>query len=234
MRFVQVIPFLFLALALSPASAMVSSRRPTINRLSRTLLRQNALITRRTLPTFAGLQRRIIARRSCAIRLCFALEGSTGVSRSDLNAQRDFIGVVSGIVSIDRSARFAALQYGLSNVDITRPVQLPNFLRRVSRASLVNAPRKFVAAGVGGCARQLGAGSANGRIVVIGDGRSDFGGSINVATQFRGQISAVAIGRNADVRALRTITGGGDVFRRNSYRAIGGVVDDVVRSVCGF
>ena len=189
-----------------------------------------------------GLRQMVTAQGTCNPNVCFALDGSGSVSEGEFEAQRDFVTLVAAIVGADTDAAFAAVQYGLRNIAISSLTNdVDSFLLDVDASELARADRSFIAAGLGFCINELRPRpeDAN-KIVLIGDGESNFGGNpIPIARRFRqprgnGAICAVGIGfRN--LRVLRRITGSRSrVLDIDEFFELLDILDQVVFEICDF
>lgn len=206
-----------------------------------------------SVPYIQNLKYRIHKSGACnRTTICFALDGSESISSSQYNLQAKFSETIASIVDVNPSTQFAAIQYGLRNVEISELTSNLNEFKTSLRSSRsVQASRTFVSAGIGGCAVKLrgrrneknnenGLGRWERKIVLLGDGRSNFGISpVKVANKIEEKIGAdlFAIGIGfPDVRGLKEIVGEAD-----KVRVLGGyeglelekVVSDVVSFACG-
>lgn len=188
------------------------------------------------------LQQLVIDNGKCNPNVCFAMCGADAISDEDFQRQKEFVELVSAIIGVDTEVEFSAVQYGLRNTAVSGLTRNANqFLARVSRITLNRAPRTFLAAGVGYCIQQLRKrpGDAN-KIVILGDGRSNFGGNpVPIAQQFlppagTGSICAVGIGF-ADISMLEQVVGGHPdrVIAIDDYFQMIDILELVVADVCG-
>lgn len=225
--------------------AFINLAHARINRSrGRGLIRgiQNTRLGRRGLPRVEALQQRVIDNGGCNPNLCFALDGSGSISVEDYELQKEFVEIVAAIVAVDEDAAFGAVQYGLRNIPISRLTTNANqFLRNVERSRLASASRTFIAAGLGHCIRALRRvpGNAN-KIVLLGDGRSNFGGNpVPIAQRFlpprgNGAICSVGVGFQ-DTDMLLNIVGGDprNVLQIDEYFELLDILDILVAQVCG-
>ena len=188
------------------------------------------------------LRSRIQDSGSCErISVCFALDGSGSISATGYSLQIKFAETIAGIVGVNPSNQFAAVQYGLRNVEISPLTHdMGAFRTSLKSSKSSQAPRTFVAAGIGGCAVKLRGKStsvgnglkSNGthhgmstmkrlersgrKIVLLGDGQSNFGISpVQVASIVEKEIGAdlFAIGIGfPDVIELKEIVGDANKF----------------------
>lgn len=229
--------FAFLAVfSLSQATFNARRGERALNSLSNETLSLIGGLTRAQI-----LQRRIITNGGCNVNICFALDGSGSMSTEDYKRQSDFAVLVSAILAGETEAEFAAVQYGLRNVGISGLTNNANrFLFRVARSRSARAPRTFIAAGLGFCIRELRRRpeDAN-KIVVIGDGRSNFGGSpVDIAQQFlppqgTGSICTIGIGF-PDIPSLVAIAGDADrLLPIDDYNQLLDALELLVADICG-
>lgn len=189
----------------------------------------------------AGLRQQVANMGGCNVNLCFALDGSGSIFQSEFAMMREFVLFITAILAGNGENAFAATQYGLRNIDISRLTSdADEFLLAVDDAELADAPRTFIAAGLGFCVRELRPRleDAN-KVVLFSDGRSNFGGNpVPIAQKFRemydGDICAVGVGfENTSV--LEDIAGSPQrVIAIDDYFALLDIVDQIVAEVCGF
>jgi len=189
-----------------------------------------------------ALRQNVVAQGTCNPNVCFALDGSGSISNLDYRHQQDFVQLVAAIVAEDTTSAFAAVQYGLRNIAISQLTSDANqFLLDVDRSVRAGARRTFVAAGLGFCVDQLSTRSEDAnKIVVLGDGRSNFGGNPGpISAAFRGpptngSICAVGIGF-IDTSSLLVIAGSPTrVLNVNSFVELLTILDAVVNEICHF
>lgn len=210
-----------------------------------------------------SLKSQIQGSGSCSkTRICFALDGSGSISPSEYSLQIKFAETIASIISVNPSAQFAAIQYGLRNVEISPLTDDLQFFRTSLNSSKPShASRTFIAAGIGGCAVELRGKStsintdleSNGthhsmstknglersdkKIVLLGDGRGNFGISpVQVASKIEEEIGAdlFAIGIGfPDVSELKEIVGEAyKVGILGRYRDLG--MEKIVSDVVSF
>ena len=179
--------------------------------------------------------------RGCNPRVCFALDGSASISRRDFRAQKDFVLLVANIISVDPRARFAAAQYGLTLSGISLLTQnIRRFLRSVNRERQLRSGRTFLAAGIGFCVSQVDRNpTAPAKIVVLGDGGSNFGGDPRpVARNWllsdpSNAICAVGVGFSS-TRLLRRITNRRNrVLTVDEWDRVVRILRRLVEEICG-
>ena len=181
---------------------------------------------------------------------------------AEYSLQINFAETIASIIGVNPSAQFAAIQYGLRNVEIsplTDDVQVFKTLLKSSKSS--QASRTFIAAGIGGCAVELrgkptsistdlksngthhrmstknGLERSEKKIVLLGDGRGNFGISpVQVANKIEEEIGAdlFAIGIGfPDVSGLKEIVGKAEkVSSVGQYRDLG--MEKIVSDVVSF
>lgn len=188
-----------------------------------------------------SLRARIVGKGGCAARVCFALDGSGSINASEWRAQKDFVLLVSNIISVDPDSKFAAVQYGLRLRGISLLTDRINkFLIRVDRARLARARRTFIASGLAFCISQLRrAPNFPTKVVVLGDGRSNFGGdprpiALNwLRERDSNAICAIGIGFGADTSALLRITNNPNrVLTEDQWDKVVRVTRRLVEDVC--
>ena len=203
--------------------------------------KSNVYLTPENLLKIRAIQQKVAAKGSCNPNICFALDGSGSISSADYRAQKDFVELVSAIISVDPNAAYAAVQYGLRNVAISDLTSDANaFLLDVDRSHLAGAPRTFIAAGLGFCISELRPRTEDAnKIVLLGDGRSNFGGNpVPVARQFlpprgTGSICAVGVGFQ-NTKVLQDIVGGdrNKVLPVDGYFELIDILDVLVSDIC--
>lgn len=182
-----------------------------------------------------------VSKGGCGVNVCFAIDTSGSVTDEQFKSQKFFIQDITAIIGVDSRAKFAACQYGDRSYTIsllTKQVGL--FNRLVENASFQGDPVTAVGAGIVYCDRQLrrSRGQAN-KIVLIGDGRNNLGGSpVRRANIFRrkagGAVCSVGVGFE-DKATLTKIAGGEErVFAVDDYVELAFIVEDLVFDICGF
>eukprot|EP00737_Agarophyton_chilense_P003617 gb/GEZJ01004286.1/.p1 GENE.gb/GEZJ01004286.1/~~gb/GEZJ01004286.1/.p1 ORF type:complete len:223 (-),score=29.13 gb/GEZJ01004286.1/:157-825(-) len=186
--------------------------------------------------------KRLVGSKGCNANVCFALDGSGSMTPSDFQLQKEFVQDVVSIIATDNDVEFAAVQYGLDNSPIS-PLGKgdANFLTRIDQAEFLNALTTFMGAGIVYCDFELSARENElAKIVVIGDGRDNFGGDpVRRARNFRqfffpnGVLSAVGVGFEDTTRLTEIANaGGGSVFNVDNYRELSRLILTLVREVC--
>lgn len=207
---------------------------------AREIIRQNRVAARIGLNRLVVLQRIVSRRGSCNVRLCFALDGSSPLSRNDYELQKDMTNVLASVAAIDR-ASFSAVQYGLVNQAISSRTQnVRTFRSRVERSSFAGASSTFVGAGLGFCISNVKRGNAgDGRkIVVFGSGQPGLGDAFlpNVLSAVKDEeIFAIGVGRRVNTSKLRQIAlgKGRNVFVvRGRAASPEKVVENVLFRIC--
>ncbi len=191
----------------------------------------------------ADLRRRLNDVGGCNANVCFAIDGSTSISRTEFDNEKNFVLDVAAIISMDQPVELAAAQYSTSIAPITPLTPwVDDFDTSVNGATQIGGA-SFVVGGINYCFSQLmrRPGEAN-KIVILGDGRSNIGSrAVDRADLFRqmgGSLSTVAAGF-ADDRVLLAIAGGDRdmVFRVQSFAdvlALHEVIEKLVFKVCGY
>lgn len=176
----------------------------------------------------------------CNVNLCFALDGSGSISFDEYELEKNF--VLQVVVALAGNPReVAAVQYGLDNLPISPLTDdISQFLLAVNADLRASAPVTFIAGGIAYCQRQLRNmdNDAN-KIVVIGDGRSNFGGNpVPLADTFRttgGEICSVGIDfDDTKIQTLIGIANGSEnVFTVQNYQGLFDIIDPLVLQICG-
>lgn len=204
------------------AAEVISRRGPLAN---------NNLLTSANLRTFRRVQRNL----SCPKNICFALDGSEAVSRQEYGRIVSFAQVVAAIIRGDERSQFAAVQYGLRNIEIAS-LGRRGFLRSLGRSRAAGAQRTFTSAGLGFCINELRGSLRESSVIVIGDGRSNFGTDPRLLVErfFNDDMRLVSVGVGFGSQArLRESLGGRDnVISLNDYSSLQRSVVRVVRAAC--
>jgi len=189
----------------------------------------------------ASLRQDVVNMGGCNVNVCFALDGSASIPADEYQLVVEFVQLVTAIMSGTGLNAFAGTQYGLGNKDISRLTSDADaFLLALEGLESPRASRTFIAAGLGFCIRDLRRRleDAN-KIVLFGDGRSNFGGNpVPIAERFRemydGDICAIGIGFQ-DITVLEQITGSPDrVLAIDDVFVLLDIVGQIVFEVCGF
>lgn len=202
---------------------------------SKRILAANPMAAALGIRQLTRLQNRILRQGGCKPVLCFGVDGSVSIPPEQFLIQKQFVRLVSAIISVD-SARFAGVQYGLANVlisEVTDNVAL--FDKRVILSTQANAPRTFLAAGIGFCISRLRRVSGDGQIIMLGDGRSNFANDLiaSIVSLSTAPIYAVGVGFSDTTRLLQ-LTDGDEMrlFNISSYSELPLVAVDIVSSIC--
>eukprot|EP00178_Gracilaria_changii_P014005 TRINITY_DN39701_c0_g1_i1.p1 TRINITY_DN39701_c0_g1~~TRINITY_DN39701_c0_g1_i1.p1 ORF type:complete len:247 (-),score=48.23 TRINITY_DN39701_c0_g1_i1:127-867(-) len=185
--------------------------------------------------------------RRCDANICFALHGSAVVSTDEFELQKDFVKLLAVVLSSHEGrngAYFAALQYGMP-ASLISPISedVCTFLCNVDNATSKREAQTYIGPGMTACMRQFRrTASKRNRIVLLGDGRSDFDAQeapfdpVSVAETFRSMddssITAVAVGFS-DTEMLAAISGSqSQVLELSRWEDIMEVFEDVVNRLC--
>ncbi|KAI0557149.1 von Willebrand factor A-like protein [Gracilaria domingensis] len=182
---------------------------------------------------------------NCDPNVCFAVDGSASILPPDFQLELDFVKIIAGVVSLDTGSQFAAIQYGLVPQFMSILTQnAASFLLAVDGTNQLFAGRTFIAAGLGGCMRQLAkVPNEPKKIILLGDGGSNFDSLLppldpaSVAQSFladpKNSICAVGVGFQ-NVAMLEDITGDPAlVFQVADWFSVLDVLADLVAQVCG-
>lgn len=187
----------------------------------------------------AELQAWVYKHGGCKPNICFALDGSGSITQKQWRAQKDFVLLAAAVIGVDRSAEFAAVEYGLRLDGISLLTRNVNkFLRKVDRERLNRASATFLASGIAYCHSQLSQRpyDAN-KMVILGDGRNTFGSNpVPLAQKFLNSgntaICAVGVGYT-NTAVLNAITGDPSrVYTTNEWDGVVGVLRQLVIDVC--
>jgi len=190
----------------------------------------------------ADLRRQLKSVGGCNANVCFAIDGSSSISKTEFENEKSFVLDVVSIISMDQPVELAAAQYSTSIAPISPLTPyVANFDNSMQEAKQIGGA-SFVVGGVNYCFSQLmkRSGEAN-QMVILGDGRSNIGSrAVSRADLFRrmgGGLSTVAAGFS-DGKELLAIAGGNRnmVFRVNSFAdvlALHEVIKKLVFRVCG-
>lgn len=193
--------------------------------------------------TIRDLQEMVTENGGCKVNLCFALEGSRSISGEEFKAQKRIVRDIARVISADKNARLAAVQYGVSNIPIS-PItdESEDFLKKLNNSRRAGAEKTFIGAGILYCADQIRAFPEDANsMVLLGEGRNSLGADpIDRADTFRelgGEVFAIAVG-DADVEALKLIVGKSAdnlliLDENDNGKSEIAVVSDLVRAVCG-
>eukprot|EP00171_Calliarthron_tuberculosum_P002252 IDg2252t1 len=66
----------------------------------------------------ANLKQKIKRVGGCSANICFAIDGSGSITRTEFENQKNFILDVASVISVNNAAKFAAVQYATSVVPI--------------------------------------------------------------------------------------------------------------------
>lgn len=212
----------------------------------RSVLDPNSLLTKsEENMKFVKAAMDVVRKKKCNLNICFAVDGSGYMHGKDFKMQLDFINLVAGIVSLDPTSRYAAIQYGRRSSVISRLTRdTKSFLLNVKGTVQQCSSRTFVARGISRCARQLRRAKRGAKkIVVLGDGRSRFQtygpprDPVSVSQAFLSDPShgICAVGVNfRDTSMLEQITGDASkVFMVSDWESVLDALDALVVQVCG-
>lgn len=202
------------------------------------LIAENQIASLLGINLITRIQRRIARFSGCPQLICFGIDGSGSITRTEFEIQQSFVSLVAALMSVDELAQFSAVQYGLRNIlisDFTANEDL--FERRVNSSIHARAPRTFLAAGLGFCVRDLRGNPApqQRNIVILGDGSSNFGTEdlSSIVAQANATIYAVGVGFSDDSKLLQ-LTQGMDsrLFALADYSMMAAAAFNLVREVC--
>lgn len=176
----------------------------------------------------------------CHASVCFAIDGASALTSDEFSSEKDFVLDVTSVIAVDQPVSLAAVQYASVRKAIKRLTKdVPAFNLAVDATTQLGGQSK-TAAGLIFCNRQLWRWFSPNKIVLIGDGRGDFGRSaVRVAQRFRdrnGDLSVVAAG-DADTNALLKIVGGREdrLFNVESFLDVlelQAVIEKLVANIC--
>ncbi|CAN8073470.1 unnamed protein product [Agarophyton chilense] len=176
---------------------------------------------------------------SCETKLCFALDGSGSISGLFELQQSFVISLVRAIHSTVKPLQLAAVQYGVDNQPISPLTNdTAKFVKLVNQTSFNKSSSTFIRGGIVYCDFELtSTGPEVGTIIVLGDGRGNFGGdpvrSANIFRKIRGRVAAVGVG-NIDKASLEEIVGGDSslVFKLLRSNLLDEVVCAILDRIC--
>lgn len=183
-----------------------------------------------------------VRKRGCEVNVCFAIDTSGSVTASEFELQKDFVLDVTTIIGEDRRTKFAAAQYGDKIRTISRLTgNIGAFNRRVEYAYHQYSPSTSVGMGIVWCDAMLRKQKHDvNKLVLMGDGRNNMGGSpVKRANIFRKRtdnacVSTVGVGY-ANTHVLKKIAGSQSrVFTVHDYFELSHLVDSLVQDICGF
>ncbi|KAI0561497.1 von Willebrand factor type A [Gracilaria domingensis] len=188
----------------------------------------------------------IVNATNCNPNICFAIDGSGSMDETEFTLEKDFVKLVAAVVALDPQSKYAAVQYGLRPAFVsTLTEDADAFLLNVDAAQSLDAPRTFIAPGLGACMRQLRRVQGQPqKIILLGDGRSNFDALAppldppSIAQSFlaspNASISAIGVGNFQDPDMLEGIAGSPDrVFKVAQWLDVIFVLADLVADVCG-
>ena len=194
--------------------------------------------------TITKLRRHLRSVGGCNANVCFAIDGSSSISRAEFENEKNFVLDVASVISSDqRPVELSATQYSSLVVPISPLTPHVKYFEQAVTKTTQIGGASFIVGGVNYCFSQLmrRRGEAN-QMVILGDGRSNIGSrAAERARLFRligGSISAVAAGF-ADDKELLAIAGWNRnmVFRVDSFAdvlALHKVIEKLVLRVCGY
>lgn len=192
----------------------------------------------RLLSRQAQVARNFVEQNGCNVNVCFAIDGSDVIAPEEFQKQKEFLLDLVSALSLDDSAAYTAVQYGVTNYPIT-PLSTDEarFNRDVFGTTSVKDRESFIGTGIVYCHRQVARHRTDAnKIVVVGDGRSNFGGDpvrrADVFRRFGGSVCAVGVGFQ-DEESLEKIAGGKkNVIGVDEYIELSLVVEDCVKAIC--
>lgn len=157
------------------------------------------------------IQNKINANGGCKANICFAIDGSSSIRSQSFTNEKDFVTEVVKII-IDFELRVAATQYNQRNHPITAMTTDVNAMINAVTATSQKGGSTSIAAGINYCGDQFRPfpGQPN-KVVVLGDGFNNAGGSENAAARniwnAGGVVSVVYAGSRLNDAALLALTG---------------------------
>jgi len=186
-----------------------------------------------------------IYQSGCTANICFAIDGSGSVTFDEFRKAAVFAQDVSNTLAFFQDTEYAAVKFGVRSILLTFLTGAQEFNEVMEYANRVEGRNRFatsVGAGIVSCNAILAErkGYPN-KIVVITDGRNNFGGDpVRNANIFRskypnGRISAIGIGNvtPAGLNILQGVAGStGSVLTVADYVELGQKVNELVCNVC--
>lgn len=185
----------------------------------------------------------------CDPNVCFALDGSGSITTRQFELQKDFVELVSAVISTDPEGTYSAVQYGLGLRSITRrpTSNIERFLYAVNGARQIKSSSTFIAPGIANCIRQLRGRRFRGepkKIVLLGDGQANFDSTLllspaNLVRRWKNRDSANAVcGVAVNFQSIddwAAIVGGRrNVVRVGQWERLVYSLEDLVVDVCGW
>ena len=177
---------------------------------------------------------------SCRIDVCFAIDGSNSIDKSEFRSALQFAQLISSII-LDIPNASGAVQYGMKSYPIVSITEDKDFvLHSLENTESKEDDKISIAAGIAACDSQLAQRQAPvSKIVVIGTGENNFGDDpIMTANKFRarnrnGKIAAVSIGKYSNTEMLHAIADDGNIFGLREYIKLALSIDSLYSDVCG-
>lgn len=226
---------LFALFSIAHASKWRATSTGALTYLDKKLINNKLWKNPRVKRALIPLVGKIIFKGACNPNVCFALDGSGSVSSDDYRAQKEFVEIVSALIGVDKSAHFAAVQYTRTLHEISPLTSnQDSFLIKVNRDQ-PKGGATFVPAGLAYCVKELlpRREDAN-KLVLLGDGRNNFGSGRLTAPlrRFKGEVCAVGVG-NIKKRNLIKIAGHPSrVFQVDDFFSLAFLVEDLVSGIC--
>lgn len=186
-----------------------------------------------------------IYQSGCTANICFAIDGSGSVSNEEFENATIFTQAVSNTLAFFQDTEYSAVKFGVRAIPLSFLTGAQTFNEIMEYATPVTGRNRWatsVGSGIVACNALLAErkGEPN-KIVVMTDGRNNFGGNpVKNANIFRrkdpnGRISAIGIGkiRRRGMRTLKKIAGkDGSVLTVEDYIELGQKVNELVCNVC--
>lgn len=178
-----------------------------------------------------------VRKNGCDTNLCFALQGGDRVNNNQYGLQINFVDIVMNIITVDKPANYAAVQYHSSTTGISQLVNSKKtFVERLHKSKRI-AGGNNIAAGMRFCTKQLSPhrGDAN-KLVVLGNGFAKVTkDQVQAAKQFfrsGGSVCAVAVGK-ANRKGLKKLTrSNARIVNITGFFKLSEIVVDFVHQVC--
>lgn len=193
---------------------------------------------------FDGLKERVRRQGECPAELCFVLDGSRFLSRSDFQTVKYLAANIASSVGAVGETNFSAVHYGLGNTLVNNLTSDPEeFGMAVERLQYTGDALAYLAAGVAFCVRSVQRADIvpkKSNIVVLGSGQTSiliqFLQSV-VSEAPRGSIYSIGVGSQKVPRTISNMADGDEshIFnlgRNSTERDVSNVVRGVTRTMC--
>lgn len=172
---------------------------------------------------------------SCSVNVCFALDGSDGVSEERFLLQKRLAGLIASILSAgDSDSFYSGVQYGSTTTPIEPPTErIRLFLKELENVKQVRQSETNVAASLAYCGFQL-LRVPTSAIVLLGSGKQNVGADPKiVADQINHPILAISTAGGKE--GFGTNVGAGNLKKLFEVKVcddIAEVITDIFNVIC--